>query len=81
MHVDDCIKCCIDIIEKLAKLIWDDSGIILYTTKNDNTYPELNPTLGQLFNDEEFRDFIFLNSILSVDDMPKLWELDNIRNY
>ena len=34
MHEDDCIKNSVDIIGKLAKFVWDDSGVILYTTKN-----------------------------------------------
>ncbi len=81
MHEDECIKNCVDIIEKLAKIIWDDSGVILYATKNDKTYRELNPTFGQLFNDENFKDFLFLNEIVSIDDMPTLWKLDEARNY
>lgn len=81
MWNDRCISIIQSEIEKIIKKIFKDSNIIITNMGNDGIiYREYNPSLSRLFNEEEFKQYLVNNNILTFSDISDYWKILNIRN-
>lgn len=81
MWNDRCISIIQSEIEKIIKILFKDSAIVITNTGNDGvTYREYNPSLSRLFNEEEFKQYLVNNNILTFSDISDYWRILNVRN-
>lgn len=76
-----CISIIQSEIEKIIKIIFKESDIVITNIANDGiVYREYNPSLSRLFSEQEFKQYLAGNNILNFSDIDDYWKILNARN-
>ena len=81
MWNDRCISIIQSEIEKIIKIIFKESDIVITNMGSDGiVYREYYPSLSKLFNEKKFKQYLDDNNILTYSDIDDYWKILNVRN-